>query len=96
MKAEPRGRLTSVWAALSLITLLSWWIGSRHSVAFDRNATVTFSVLALAAVKIRLIMSDFMEVRHAPALLRHLTDGWIVFVIGSLMAIYGLGVGVHP
>ena len=96
MREASGARLTLVWIALSLATLMSWWIGSRYTHSFDRNAAVTFAVLLLAAVKIRFIMSDFMEVRQAPPLLRRLTDGWIVLVIASLLVIYTLRIGVRP
>jgi hypothetical protein len=97
MTQDSGRRLALVWIGLSLITLLSWWLaGGRGHATFDRNAGITFGVLLLAAVKIRLIMTDFMEVRHAPPLLRRLTDGWIVLVIGSLLGIYAFGVGLRP
>jgi hypothetical protein len=81
---------------LSLITLVSWWIGAKHGhEQFELNPAVTFAVLLIAAVKIRLIMREFMEVRHAPVLLCRLTDAWIVIVVASLLGIYALHIGIR-
>jgi hypothetical protein len=88
-------RLTAAWLGLSLITLVSWWIGANHGKGhFEPNVVVTSAVLLIAAVKTRVIMREFMEVRHAPALLRRLTDAWIVLVFGLLLVLYWFGVGV--
>ena|ERR1700758_3335796 len=89
-------RLTSVWLALSAITLISWWIGSQHSHdPFRLNVVVTLSVLLIAVIKVRIIIREFMEVRHAPNLLRRLTDAWLVLLFIALIAIYLMGMGVH-
>ena len=85
-------RLGAVWLALVAITLLSWWIGSKHGGdAFARNAAATFAVLAIAAIKVRVIMREFMEVRHAPAALRWLADGWLAVLILALGGLYVAG-----
>ena len=41
------------------------------------STAVTVAAICLALVKVRIIMREFMEVRHAPPLLRRLTDLWI-------------------
>jgi len=85
-------RLLGVWLALSAITALSWWIGSHHGHdAFRLNAAITFSVISIAVVKVRIIMREFMEVRQAPALLRRLTDVWLLFTAVALLGIYTVG-----
>jgi hypothetical protein len=92
MTGSSTRRLALVWLALSAVTLVSWWIGSAHGQpAFRLNAAVTFGVLAIAAVKVRLIITEFMEARHAPRLLRRLTDAWLALLMLSLLAIYWLG-----
>lgn len=89
-------RLTSVWLGLSAITLVSWWIGSQRSHdAFKVNAVVTLSVFLIGAIKVHVIMREFMEVRHAPALLRRLTIGWLALLFITLTAIYLIGMGIN-
>jgi hypothetical protein len=90
MKAKLHDRLTYVWVMLSAITILSWWLGRTahaggHVVA---NTPVTIGVLAIALVKARLIMRQFMEVRTAPRWLLISTDAWLVIFFGAVLAIY--------
>jgi cytochrome c oxidase subunit IV len=90
-------RLRVVWLALVAVTLLSWWIGSSHGQGeLASSALVTYGVLAIAAIKVRVIVREFMEVRHAPPLLRRLTDGWTLLVIAALLAIYSLQLSMPP
>jgi Prokaryotic Cytochrome C oxidase subunit IV len=97
MSASGERRLLLVWAALVVVTLVSGWIGSRHGQDDLRSsALVTCSVLSIAAIKVRVIVREFMEVRHAPSLYRRLTDGFTVFVVGALLAIYALNLSMPP
>jgi len=48
----------------------------------------------IALVKVRVIMREFMEVRHAPALLRRLTDLWVVVTGLSLLGAYFVGLAL--
>ncbi len=87
ISSSTRSALT--WFGLCAITLISWWLGTRHgqgSVA--PNAAVTLGVIGIAAVKVRVIFREFMEVRNAPALLRHLTDAWLGLTVVALIAAY--------
>jgi apolipoprotein N-acyltransferase len=85
-----------VWLGLSGITLISWWIGSQHDHDAARlNAVVTLSVLLIAVIKVRVIMREFMEVRHAPRLLRRFTDAWLVLLFVVLIAIYVIGMRIY-
>ena len=96
MAALARNRITFVWLGLSVITLVSWWIGAKHGAeAFARSDIVTFSVILLAATKIRFILREFMEVRTAPLVLRRLTDGVVLLMAGGLLTIYASGLGIH-
>jgi|SRR5579859_5247843 len=96
MSPKVEKRLLAVWVALSAITVLSWWIGSqRGHNAFAMNSAITFAVLGIAAVKMRVIIREFMEVRHAPALLRRLTDAWLAVLFVTLLGIYALGLGIR-
>jgi Prokaryotic Cytochrome C oxidase subunit IV len=86
-------RLLIVWAILTSMTLLYVWLD--HSV--DQNGTlkastvVTVSAIVIALIKVRIIFREFMEVRHAPALLCRLTDGWVVLVGICLLGSYFVG-----
>jgi apolipoprotein N-acyltransferase len=89
--------LSTIWLALSAVTLLSWWIGSSHGEqALTRNIVITYGVMLIAAVKVRLIVSHFMEARHAPLRLRRWMAGWLAFTIVALLAIYSLKLSIPP
>ena len=97
MSTNVERRLRVVWLALVAVTLISWWIGSsRGQHELSSNAPITYAVLLIAAIKIRVIISEFMEVRHAPAWLRRLTDGWTAFITVALLAIYSLKLSMPP
>jgi len=87
ISASARSVLT--WFGLCAITLISWWLGTHHEQgSFAPNAAVTLSVIGIAAIKVRVIFREFMEVRNAPALLRHLTDAWLGLSVAALVAAY--------
>ena len=88
-------RLTFVWLALSAITLAQLAVGSfGEQDPLAPNAAVTSSAIVLALVKVRVIMREFMEVRHAPALLCRLTDLWVVVTGVSLLGAYFVGMAL--
>jgi hypothetical protein len=86
-------RLLIVWLILSSMTLAYVWMDN----AVDQNGTlkastvVTASAIIIALVKVRIIFREFMEVRHAPALLRRLTDAWVVLMAVCLLGSYFVG-----
>jgi hypothetical protein len=89
MAISSSARSALTWFGLCAITLISWWLGAQHSHgSFAPNAAVTFGVIGIAAVKVRVIFREFMEVRNAPALLRHLTDAWLALTVIALIAAY--------
>lgn len=91
-----RLRLFVTWVVLVAITVV--YLGIDHS-SDDRgtlvaSTAVTVSAILLAVVKVRIVMRELMDVRHAPPLLRRLTD-LLVAVIGvSLLATYLVGQAV--
>jgi hypothetical protein len=88
-------RLLIVWLALSAITLTSFAVGLSDSRdALRPNAALTFSVIVIALVKVRLIFREFMEVRHAPVLLGRLTDIWLLLTGVTLIGIYFVGMAL--
>ena len=54
------------WLILVAATIVSWAVGAEHGT----GSAVAVLVLAIAAVKVRLVGLDFMELRHAPIPLR--------------------------
>lgn len=95
MNAGFEKRLLIVWLALSAITLTSLAVGSLDGRdALRPNAALTFSVIVIALVKVRLIFREFMEVRHAPVLLCRLTDMWLVLTAVTLIGTYFVGMAL--
>ena len=54
------------WLILVAATLVSWAVGAEHGT----GSLVGVVVLGIAAIKVRLVGLDFMELRHAPFALR--------------------------
>jgi hypothetical protein len=89
-------RLLLVWLGLSAITVLQLWLSSVNGQAeMTPNATVTIGVIAMALIKVRIIVREFMEVRHAPVLLCRLTDAWMVITGLALLGVYLIGMNMH-
>ena len=88
-------RLIVVLLALSAITITQLGIGSLDGQAAPRpNAAITSSAIVIALIKVRIIIREFMEVRHAPVLLCRLTDLWVVFAGVSLLGCYWVGMAL--
>jgi hypothetical protein len=95
VNAAVKKRLMVVWLVLSAITLLYLWVGSVDPArALRPSAVVTSSAIVMALIKVRIVFREFMEVRHAPVLLRRLTDGWVVLMAVCLLGSYFVGMAV--
>lgn len=82
-------RLGIVWLVLSAITVAQFLgLSLGGAGAYSPNATLTVSVILVSLIKVRLILMEFMEVRHAPALLCRLTDIWLVVTAVALLGAY--------
>ena len=85
-------RLIVVLLVLSAITISQLGIGSLDGQgALEPSAAITSGAIVIALVKVRIIMREFMEVRHAPVLLCRLTDLWVVLAGVSLLGCYLVG-----
>jgi hypothetical protein len=86
-------RLLLTWLALVAITLAYLPIDHVADDGALRTAStaVTVTAIVVALVKVRIIMREFMEVRHAHALLRRITDLWIVFMAVAMLGAYLAG-----
>jgi len=72
------------WLVLILATLVTWYLG-------EVGAAGTLSIvamLAIAFVKGRLVILDFMELRGAPLLWRLLLEGWLILVSSLILLAY--------
>ena len=80
-----RKPVSIVWAALMLATCASTWLLSKNSVTPE---VATVAIMLIAAVKVRLVMRYFMEVRRAPLTLRFICDGWLLAVTAVILTVY--------
>jgi hypothetical protein len=89
-------RLLFVWLILTSMTLAYVWMDNT----VDQNGTlrastvVTVIAIVIALIKVRIIFREFMEVRHAPALLCRLTDAWVLLIGVCLLGSYFVGLAV--
>jgi hypothetical protein len=80
-----RKPVSIVWAALMLATFATTWLLSNNSVTPE---AATVAIMLIAAVKVRLVMRHFMEVRRAPLALRFVCDGWLLAVTALILTVY--------
>ena len=93
MNPSTERRLAVAWVIVVAITLVYVMIDrsadGEHALAASTTASIGAIVLAL--VKLRIIMREFMDVRHAPKVLRTLTDALVVVMGLSLLGTYLVG-----
>jgi Prokaryotic Cytochrome C oxidase subunit IV len=81
-----------VWLALSAITILQLGVGSiDRQAALARDSAIAAGAVLIALIKVRIIIREFMEVRHAPVLLGRLTDLWVALTGAILLGGYLAG-----
>ena len=93
METSAKKRLLVAWVVVVAITVIYLWIDRS---ADDRgvlvsSAAVTVAAIGLALVKFRIIVREFMDVRHAPVLLRRITDLLVFVVAVALLTAYLVG-----
>jgi hypothetical protein len=79
-----RARSTAVWVLLVAATIMSWAIGMEHGT----GSAIAMVVLAVAAVKVRFVGLDFMELRNAPVFLRSMLEGYCAVLWCVLAGMY--------
>lgn len=72
---------------LVLATTAAFWMRSGDMVGLAIGA----STLAIAYLKGRLVVLDYMELRHAPRVWRALLEGWLLLVTTLLFVGYCFG-----
>lgn len=84
-----QSRVTYVWLFLAALTAASWILGDSYDPSnLDQIKYLTVGLLALAFFKIRLVVMHFMEVGHAPILLRIILESWVLLVFLLMVALY--------
>ena len=80
-------RVTWLWLFLIAATVASWEFG--HGLGFGENIRLsTTAVIAIAFIKARMVILDFMEIRHAPLALRLMLEAWTLVVAATLLILY--------
>jgi len=93
VETSSKRRLLVAWLVLVAITIMYLWIdhSADDSGVLVASTAVTVTAIFLALVKFRIIMREFMDVRHAPPVLRRLTDLWVAVIGVALLASYLVG-----
>jgi hypothetical protein len=86
MRPLLKNRITIVWMGLLAATALSLMFG--HGLWFSEPRQAGVAILIIAFIKVRLVILDFMEVRHAPRYLRRAAHAWIVTACAVLIALF--------
>jgi len=75
---------TATWLCLVVATLISWWMagGGNHGTTAADSATSRGVIVALALVKMYIVVAIFMGIRRAPW-------SWHLSVIATLSLIGG-------
>ena len=79
-----KNRAGASWLFLVAATIVSWAVGAEHGT----GSLVAVVVLGIAAVKVRLVGLDFMELRHAPFALRAAFEVFCKGMWALLAALY--------
>ena len=77
-----RERVTLVWVGLMALTCLTTWGLSKDLFS---PAVAVVGMFLIAAVKVRYVMLDFMELRHAPTPVRVAFEAWPVVVTAMIL-----------
>lgn len=80
-------KASAIWLLLMLCSGLLWWLGFDHG-AVQAIPYGVAALIAIAFLKIRFVVMDFMQVNKAPRLLHLILDGWIFGVGATLILIH--------
>lgn len=79
-------RATLLWFVLVAATVLSWEFG--HGIVLDNIRDAGVAIIAVAMVKMRYVILDFMELRHAPMIARVLCEIYCAVLCLVLVALF--------
>ena len=93
MQLPAEKRLTVAWIVVVAVTFLYLVIdGSADDHGLPgASSFASVSAITLALVKMRIILREFMDVRHAPRVLRAMTDALVVVMGACLLGTYLVG-----
>jgi uncharacterized PurR-regulated membrane protein YhhQ (DUF165 family) len=74
----------TIWIALVIATAMTFAAGEFGS----PGRLLIAGVLLLAVFKGALLILDYMELRHAPALWRRAVLGWLIAVVAGILFAY--------
>lgn len=81
----PPVRTNVVWLILVVATCATTWWLSKNAL----TATVsTVLMILIGAVKVRLVIQEFMGLREAPIPWRTVGDIWLLAVTGAILTLY--------
>lgn len=84
MNAFFRNPSNRAWLVLMIATGITWWLGEVGAA----GTAAIVAMLAIAFVKGRMVILDFMELRGAPLMWRLLLEGWMILVSGLILLAY--------
>lgn len=84
-------RTSLVWLVLMAATSCSWLLGTASFTGHQAAWIPALGIIAVAMIKVFLVMQEFMEVRAAPAWLRLASHGWIALIGTAMTALYLAG-----
>ncbi len=93
METSAERRLATAWIVVVVVTLIYLVIDRTVDDDGVLGASTVASVAAitLALVKVRIIIREFMDVRHAPKVLRTMTDALVIVMGACLLGTYLVG-----
>jgi len=80
-----RERVTLVWLGLMALTCVTTWGLSKDLLC---PAVAVVGIFLIAAVKVRYVMLDFMELRQAPLPVRAAFETWPVAVAAIILGFW--------
>ena len=83
----PAISLTRAWLILLVVTAATYWVG-ESGMAGHGSMLLMLGLFALTFVKGLVVILDFLELRHAPALWRWLVLVWLALVLGAIVLAY--------
>lgn len=80
-----RHATTMVWMFLMLATIATTWWLSKDGFAPQVG---TAAIFAIAALKVRLVLLHFMELKSAPLPWRLVFEAWVLLATAAIVGIY--------
>ena len=80
-----RERVTMVWFGLVVLTCVTTWGLSKDMIS---PVVAVVGIFLIAALKVRYVMLDFMELRHAPIPVRVAFEAWPVAVTAMILGFW--------